>query len=253
MNFSINIKRSHLAAIVVSILVFSGVQVAEATLLSKSGSKLCVNKTGAVFARSACKSNETLFSVMPGKARKVRIPETVLGTKNKSKSSSALAQTSMASTLDLLGSAPRTYTSLFTIPEGFDLTKSEGYILGKADGVPNCPSDAPINLLTTVNWQEGLLANGYEWQNDYSQDEIELFDKNLIYRGNGWMAEAFRLYVFKIQDEVKIYFFGGSARQETIVPGSTNLTYEQLEEVSETRNSFSFYLSVLCAPTVTLE
>jgi hypothetical protein len=235
MNISINVKKSHVAAIVSAILIFAGVQVAEATLLSSAGSKLCVSKSGAVFARTACKSNEKLFSVMPGKIKKKKITETILGESSGSNLSPLTvdAKSVNISSLDVLSNTLRAYTKLITIPAGTPTSNdaAQSYF-NKNDGLPVCPSDAPIAVSTTItptnldtswNWMSPDGQNFYFWENSN-----EWGDYDISLEFGDLNTPNFAMYIYK------------------------NMNHGLSERLSETPIDLSMYVSVTCIPTVNL-
>ncbi len=229
MNISVNIKKSHVAAIVSAILIFAGTQVAEATLLSSAGSKLCVSKSGAVFARTACKTNETLFSVMPGKVKKKNITETILR-KSTGPNLSPLTvdkKSVNVSSLDVLSNSLRAYTKLITIPSGTKITQDAQSYFNKNQGLPVCPADAPIAVSTTITPTN--LDTSWNWTGSH---------QNFYFRENSTESPDY---------DISLEF----SDVDTPMFGMTIYANPQ-HRLSETPVDISLYISITCLPTVSL-
>jgi len=264
MNISINVKKSHVAAIVTAILVFAGVQVAEATILSSAGSKLCVNKSGAVFARNSCKAKETLFSVMPGKVKKVPIKEIEIGSSTfSSQGSQSLASVmnTTVTSLSLLATTPRVFTNIVTFPEGLTINSLDGNF---SSAIPNCPADAPFRtgqFIEPLKDSEGQFPMGMERLDNWNQISYAAWANGVkivktfqpseeITRTNIEDHIFFEFHMpASASDPLSFiaYFYGNSSLGD----GNGGVIEEQSGEYTFAED-VSFYVSVTCIPTVNL-
>jgi hypothetical protein len=264
MNISINVKKSHVAAIVTAILVFAGVQVAEATILSSAGSKLCVTKSGAVFARNSCKASETLFSVMPGKVKKVPIKEIEIGSSTfSSKDSQSLASVmnTTVTSLSLLATTPRVFTNIVTFPEGLTINSLDSNF---SSAIPNCPADAPFRT--------GQFVEPLKGSNGQSPMGMERLDGGDSISFAAWANGVKIVKTFQPTEEItrtniedhiwfefnipgpasesinfRAYFYGNSSLGD----GNGGVLEEESGEYTFNED-VSFYVSVTCIPTVNL-
>ena len=263
MNISINVKKSHVAAIVTAILVFAGVQVAEATLLSSAGSKLCVSKSGAVFARTACKSNEKLFSVMPGKVKKVPIKEIEIGSSklsNKDSQSLASVMNTTVTSLSLLATTPRVFTNIVTFPEGLTINSLDANF---SSAIPNCPVDAPFRtgqFVEPLKDSNGQPPMGMERLDEWNRISFAAWANGVkIVKTFQPTEEITRT---NIEDHIWFEFNMPASASEPINFSAyfygNSETYENSELVQRQTGEYtfaedvSFYVSVTCIPTVNL-
>jgi hypothetical protein len=237
MKITINIARKHVVILVGCLLVLSGTRIAEATVFARSANKLCVTKSGAVFARSACKPNESKFNTMPGSVKKKKLTAKILGSQTLSSQESLTASTNSAfvSSLSILSNTPRVYTQLVTIPKGTPISMTN-LIYSKNNGIPFCPSDAPIKYSSNFTLVELDSSSDYRVSDGF--DGQYFFREKTADQGDWILWLSFNEYTSASNVTIELIGRPNGESTDTVI--------------DETPFDISAYVSVTCIPTVQL-
>lgn len=268
MNFSKNTK---LAAIATAALIVTS-QIVFVSITQAANPKptvLCVKPNGQILAKSKCQKGETRFSLFPTQVKQKPIKETLLG-KPRTIPSITKSTTSTSSTLSILESTPRVFTSLVTLGTGTTIGNQRNF----SNSMPSCPAEAPLRtgwfaILASDPATLGVEGeirissenNAYRVEIDNIQGDREFtrFKPSLEISNSG-ISNTLRIDIQSesgMNEPVRFFTSYGDYSETYDLGGydptkPNNNLLESVKDITTLDVDISFYVSVSCIPLVTL-
>jgi hypothetical protein len=270
MNFSKNTK---LAAMVTAGLIVTS-QIIFVSITQAANPKptvLCVKPNGQILAKSKCQKGETRFSLFPTEVKQKPIKQTILGKQRTTPSiTRSTTSSSSFSTLSILASTPRVFTSLVTLGTGTTI----GNVRNFSSSMPSCPAEAPLRTswFAILADDPSLLgANGdvrvssenstyrVEIDNIQGTREFTRFMPSQV-TTNSDVLSTLRIEIISESGmNAPVYFFT-SYGENSVTYGlggydpskPNNNILESVTDATTLDMDISFYVSVSCIPLVTL-